>query len=201
MIAWLSGVVLSKHPDSVVLDVGGVGYQLSVSLNTFCQVPPIGGRVSVEVHTHVREDQISLFGFLVPGERDVFRYLMAVAGIGPRLALNILSGIAPAELAEAVSTGNLRRLQTVPGVGKKTAERILIELKDKLKPEMVGAVAQAGPPAITQPAFDDLVLALTTLGYKKTEIDAVLMRLPRTGEPSLELLIKEALRLLRPKGS
>jgi Holliday junction DNA helicase RuvA len=197
MIAWLRGVLISKNPDAVVLDVEGVGYLLSLSLNSFCQLPPVGGKVSIEVHTYVREDQISLFGFLVPGEREAFRHLMSIAGIGPRLALNILSGVTPAELAEAVSTGNLKRLQSAPGVGKKTAERILIELKDKLRApalqDWTGVAKPVAPASLT----DDLVLALTTLGYKKIEIDRVLQQLKVDPGIGIEQLIREALKLLK----
>lgn len=199
MIAWLRGVLLSKNPDAIVLDVEGVGYQVSLSLNSFCQLPAPGGKVSIEVHTYVREDQITLFGFLVPGERDTFRQLMGISGIGPRLALNILSGITPDELAEAVTTGNLKRLQSVPGVGKKTAERILIELKDKLKASTLSSWTGVAKPVLPASITDDLVMALTTLGYKKAEIDRALGELRIESGAGIEQLIRDALKLLRPR--
>ena len=201
MIAWLKGMLQAKSPDAVVVDVNGVGYLLALSLNSFCQLPAVGGKVSIEVFTYVREDQISLFGFLLPGEKEAFRQLMAVSGIGPRLALNILSGINPDELAEAVAMGNLKRLQAVPGVGKKTAERILIELKDKLKPSGAAVGVDVTKLVVSTALTDDLVLALSTLGYKRAEIDPVVQRLPVDPGSSLEQLIKESLRMLRPKGA
>lgn len=202
MIAWLRGVLQAKNPEAVILDVNGVGYLLALSLNSFCQLPAVGEKVALEVFTYVREDQISLFGFLLPGEKDAFKYLIGISGIGPRLALNILSGVTPAELSEAVQTGNLKRLQAAPGVGKRTAERIVIELKDRLKlplaPSAPGTPAPApvGSSALT----DDLILALMTLGYKKAEIDRVLQELRFDASTSLDQLIREALKKVQPGG-
>lgn len=201
MIAWLSGVVRFKNPEALVVDVGGVGYQVFISLNSYYKVPAIGEKVSLDVFTYVREDQLTLYGFLLPGEREVHKHLMAVSGIGPKLGLNILSGIKPDELSKSIATGDLKRLQSVPGVGKKIAERILIELKDKLSLN----VSQDAIAAVTAPIMpsvaEDLILALSALGYKKVEIDQITPRLPKDPALSLEQLIREALKLLKPRGT
>lgn len=202
MIAWLSGVVRVKNPEYVVLDVGGVGYQVFLSLNSYYKVPALGEKTSLDVFTYVREDQITLYGFMLPHEREVHKHLMTVSGIGPKLAINILSGIKPDELAESIATGNLKKLQSVPGVGKKIAERILIELKDKLSlpSSGVAAVTSPLPVPVAPSALEDLGMALTALGYKKAEIDLVTPKLPKDPSLSLEQLIREALKLLKPRG-
>lgn len=202
MIAWLSGIVRFKSPDHIVLDVGGVGYQVFLSLNSYYKVPAIGDKLSLDILTYVREDQISLFGFVLPHERESHKHLMAVSGIGPKLALNILSGIKPDELAKAIATGDLKRLQGVSGVGKKIAERILIELKDKISlPTSGEAVTSAIPLPLISSQHDDLNMALTSLGYKKVEIDQILPKIPKDPNLGLETLIKEALKLLKPRGA
>lgn len=199
MIAWLSGVVRAKNPEVLVVDVGGVGYQVFISLNSYYKVPAIGEKVTLDVFTYVREDQITLYGFMLPGEREVHKHLMSVSGIGPKLAVNILSGIKPDELSKAIATGDLKRLQSVPGVGKKIAERILIELKDKLSLNVSGDAVQAVSVTLVQSVHEDLILALSALGYKKVEIDQVTPKLPKDPALSLEQLIKEALKLLKPR--
>lgn len=204
MIAWLSGVVRVKTPDAVVIDVGGVGYQVHVSLNSYYKVGPVGSKVEASILTYVREDQITLYGFLVAGEKESHAHLMAVSGIGPKLALNILSGIKPEELAEAVATANLKRLMSAPGVGKKIAERILIELKDKLSlgASSAGGSGPVGVPVVASSApgvLEDLQLALLSLGYKKPEIDPLLPKLKLGADVTLEVAIKEALKLMRPR--
>lgn len=204
MIAWLSGVVRVKNPDAVVVDVGGVGYQVHLSLNSYYKVGPVGSKIEASILTYVREDQITLYGFLVPGEKESHAHLMTVSGIGPKLALNILSGIKPEELAEAVATANLKRLTAAPGVGKKIAERIVIELKDKLSMGGSGSSLAAMPlplaPSPSAPGvLEDLQLALASLGYKKPEVDMILPKLKLTPETTLEVAIKEALRLMRPR--
>ena len=198
MIAWLAGTLRSKEPGSVVVDVGGVGYELQVSMNSFYQLPDPGAPVSLEVFTYVREDQITLFGFLVDGEKALFRLLIGISGVGPRLALNVLSGIEPNEMALAVATADLRRLRAIPGVGKRTAERMVVELKDKLSSPAGMSTTTARPSPASRSTRDDLILALTTLGYRKNEIDRVLgkMTIPPGATP--EETIKAALRLLQP---
>ncbi len=200
MIAWLEGTLRRKDPGLIVLSVGGVGYELQLSMNSFYQLPVEGKPLAVDVLTYVREDQITLYGFLIPGEKEVFRHLITIGGIGPRLALNILSGIGPDELVEAVATGDVRRLRTIPGVGKRIAERMVVELRDKLGrvdlgPTRSGSVVS---PAPGRSVRDDLILALTTLGYRRAEIDRVLSELRVAEGVPVEQVIKEALRLLQP---
>ena len=126
MIAYIEGKLKYKSPEYVIIDVGGIGYQVYISLNTFCELPEPGERTSLNIHTHVREDALDLFGFNSLDEKGVFLKLVGINGIGPRLAINILSGITPGELEEAVYRNNLRKLQSVPGVGKKIAQRIIL---------------------------------------------------------------------------
>jgi len=197
MIAWLKGILIKKQPNLVVLDVGGVGYQIRLSLSSFCLLPELDTAVALDIFTYVREDQITLYGFLVPREKQTFQLLIGVNGIGPKLAQNVLSGIHPDELANAISAGNVKRLQATPGVGKKMAERMVIELKDKL--QGVAAPEQARL-AIPGAIAEDLSLALATLGYKKVEIDKVIRTLPIQPGDGLEDAIRKALKLLRPRG-
>ncbi len=199
MIAWLAGTLLSKDPGVVIVDVGGVGYELQVSMNSFYQLPDVGAKVSLEVVTYVREDQITLYGFLIDGEKALFKLLIGISGVGPRLALNVLSGIDPDEMALAVATADLRRLRAIPGVGKRTAERIVVELKDKLSSPGPQSPPRVTPAPSSRSPRDDLVLALTTLGYKKAEIDHVLGRMTIASDATPEALIKDALRLLQPR--
>jgi len=160
----------------------------------------VGGVVELDIHTHVREDQLTLYGFILPGEREAFRHLIGVSGIGPRLAINILSGIHVSELAVALTHGDAKRLQAIPGVGRKTAERMIIDLKDRLKTNAFDGVE---PPSTKvkssrREMFGDLELALSGLGYKKGEIDKVLKEPSLHRMIRLEDAIKEALRLLGP---
>ena len=172
MIAFLRGRLLEKHPNRVIVDVSGVGYDVAVPLSTFYAAPEPGAEISLRVHTHVREDQLALFGFTTPLELTVFERLIAVSGIGPKLALAVLSGIEPRELMGAIQRNDLARLTRIPGVGKKTAERIVIELRDRL-PKAVEA-AGAAAPAPGDALRDDLVSALANLGYHRQAIDKVL---------------------------
>ncbi len=199
MIAWLDGILRHKEPGTVVVDVGGVGYELQLSMNSFYKLPAEGAKVSLEVYTYVREDQITLYGFLVAGEKGLFRQLIGISGVGPRLALNLLSGIDPGEMATAVATADLRRLRSIPGIGKRTAERIVVELRDKLTVDGARGGGSSVPVALPgRSTRDDLILALTTLGYKKAEIDRVLTRLTIPADAATEDVIKAALRLLQP---
>ncbi|HEY8056671.1 MAG TPA: Holliday junction branch migration protein RuvA [Terriglobales bacterium] len=161
MIAYLNGVVRERHPARVVLEVHGVGYELQVPTRTFQQLPAPGAAAAVFVHTHVREDAIQLFGFAAAAERELFERLIAVNGVGPKMGLAILSVLAPEDLARAVQSNDLARLTTIPGVGKKTAERLVMELRDKLpaaSPDAAAAVAITG-------AGEDVLSALVNLGY------------------------------------
>jgi Holliday junction DNA helicase RuvA len=177
VIARLKGTLVEKSPSRIVVDVGGVGYDVQVPLSTFYGLGDAGTPVALRVHTHVREDAIALFGFATPLEQDLFERLIAISGIGPKLALAVLSGIDPADLVRAVRAQDVARLTRIPGVGKKTAERIGLELKDRL-PQAVGPADAAAPGEDDVRA--DLLSALTNLGYNRSvaekAIDAALKR-------------------------
>jgi Holliday junction DNA helicase RuvA len=196
MIASLRGRLADKQPNRLVVDVNGVGYEVFVPLSTFYRVADIGQEVSLLVHTHVREDMLALYGFGTSFEQQVFERLIGVSGIGPRLALAVLSGIEAGDFARAVQTGDLARLTAIPGIGKKTAERMVLELKDRL-PMAVGP----GVPAGTEggaPGDDlrrDLLSALLNLGYHRPLAEkAVDGALKRVDAPTFEAVLKQALR-------
>ncbi len=173
MIAHLRGRVLEKHPNRLIVDVAGVGYDVQVPLSTFYVAGEAGAEIALRVHTHVREDQIALYGFATPLELTMFEKLIAVSGIGPKLALAVLSGIEPRDLVGAIQRNDLARLTAIPGVGKKTAERICVELRDRLPKS--ADLAIAGVPASPADAQrDDLVSALVNLGYHRQNLDKVL---------------------------
>ncbi|ODU10403.1 MAG: Holliday junction DNA helicase RuvA [Rubrivivax sp. SCN 71-131] len=174
MIGRLSGQLAGKTPPQVLLDVGGVGYELDVPMSTFFNLPEIGQRVVLLTHFVVREDAQLLFGFLSAAEREAFRLLVRISGVGPRTALAVLSGLSVAELAQAVSVQDGSRLVKVPGVGKKTAERLLLELKGRLGPELALPSSGAAP----SEAGADIVQALLALGYSEKEAATALKALP-----------------------
>ena len=174
MIGRLSGLLAGKAPPQVLVDVGGVGYEVDVPMSTFFNLPALGERVSLLTHFVVREDAQVLFGFLTAPERDAFRLLVKISGVGPRTALSVLSGLSVAELAQAVSLQDSGRLVKVPGIGKKTAERLLLELKGKLGPDLALPASAA---AATE-AGNDIVQALVALGYNEREAQAALKALP-----------------------
>ena len=194
MIARLAGTLLDKHVQRLIIDVGGVGYDVHVPLSTFYAVGDPGVPVALRIHTHVREDALQLFGFATALELALFDRLIAVSGIGPRLALAVLSGIEPQDLMAAVRQNDLARLTRIPGVGKKTAERMIIDLRDRL-PDQGGATA--GEPVRSGGVRDDVLSALTNLGYQRhaveKTVDAVLRR---TQSPEFEPLLREILREL-----
>jgi holliday junction DNA helicase RuvA len=173
MIGRLSGQLAAKTPPQVLLDVGGVGYEVDVPMSTFFNLPAIGERVSLLTHFVVREDAQVLFGFLTTPEREAFRQLIKISGVGPRTALAVLSGLSVAELAQAVSAQDSGRLVKVPGIGKKTAERLLLELKGKLGPDLALPAS-----AVQSEASADIVQALLALGYNEREAQAALKALP-----------------------
>jgi Holliday junction DNA helicase RuvA len=197
LIAHLRGRLSDKHPNRVVIDVSGVGYDVSVPLSTFYGLGELGSDIALRIHTHVREDALQLYGFATPLEQELFERLIGVSGIGPRLALAVLSGIEPRDLIRAIERGDLARLTAIPGVGKKTSERIVLELKDRLPHVKTAAVATdddaAAPPALQ----DDVVSALVNLGYhrplaEKAAVSAVKV-VPDAG---FERTLKQALREL-----
>ena len=194
MIAHLRGRVLWKSPQEVAVDVGGVGYRVSIPVSTFYRVGDEGDEVSLRVYTHVREDTLALFGFLTAAEQEVFERLIAVAGVGPRLAVGILSGIEVGELVAALRGNDLARLTRIPGVGKKTAERLVLELKDKM-PALAAASAEAPAPPPAASPKDDLLSALANLGYSRPEAERAVERaLAEGGDGRFEDLLRQALR-------
>lgn len=169
--------MLEKHPNRLIVDVGGVGYDVAVPLSTFYAMDEEGAEVSLRVYTHVREDQLALFGFATVLELTVFERLVAISGIGPKLALAVLSGIEPGELVGALQRNDVARLTRIPGVGRKTAERIVLELRDRLPKAMEAIATGAAPPAAVDELRDDLTSTLTHLGYHRQAIDKTLDRL------------------------
>jgi len=172
MIARLFGRVADKHPNRLIVDVAGVGYDVQVPLSTYYVSSEVGGEMALRIHTHVREDQLALYGFATDLELMMFEKLIAVSGIGPKLALSVLSGIEPRDLAGAIQRTDLARLTSIPGVGKKTAERICVELRDRL-PKAIDAT----PASPGDSLREDLVSALSNLGYHRQAIDKVLDKL------------------------
>ena len=162
MIAFLRGRLLEKHPTRVIIETGGVGYEVHTPLSSYSAVGEPGGEIALRIHTHVREDAIQLFGFATPLELALFERLVAVSGIGPKLALAVLSGMAPTDLVDAVSASDVGRLVSIPGIGRKTAERIVLELRDKMTGLTPGATPASGGGTRT-----DLVSALVNLGYHR----------------------------------
>jgi len=199
MIAHLSGTLLAKAPQSVIIDNGGIGYEVTVPLSTFYTLPEKDGKVSLHIYTHVREDALMLFGFYTPLEKEIFTMLISVSGIGPKLATNILSGIGPEELLAAMARGDTARMQSIPGIGKKTSERIALELRDKamkLKGTLEPLASQVLLPE-EKGMLDDAASALVNLGYSaKLARDAVEKARTRLETFNLQLLIKEALKVL-----
>ncbi len=197
MIALLRGRVLEKHPNRVIVDVAGVGYDVAVPLSTFYGLADAGADIVLRIHTHVREDQLALFGFATTLELSMFERLIGVSGIGPKLALGVLSGIESAELVSAIRRGDLGRLTSIPGVGKKTAERIVVELRDRL-PKALEAAAGAVPAPSPDDAFrDDLVSALGNLGYHRQAIDRALDHLLKDADAQpFEAVLRSALKEL-----
>ncbi len=195
MIASLKGILSYKSTNYVIVDVHGIGYGVSVPLSTFYHLPDTGEMVRLVIHTHVKEDSISLFGFSDPRERDIFHLIISVSGIGPRLAINILSGISAEELVKAISTENISMLMSIPGIGKKMAERLIFELKDKIR----GVASEEMPGEdVHVPVKEDALSALINLGYNsgiaKKAVDKVLHE---CGEKlTLESLLTESLKIL-----
>lgn len=200
MIAFLRGRLLEKHPNRLVLDVHGVGYDVHVPLSTFYGLGEPGADIVLRIHTYVREDTLALFGFATALEQQIFERLIAVSGIGPRLALAVLSGIEPANLVRAIRQGDVGRLTAIPGVGKKTAERIGLELKDRLPAALVAEPVEAGAGVTAAGVLrDDVVSALLNLGYHRPlaekAVDAALAAdKSATFEHALKLALREMTR-------
>lgn len=190
MIASLKGTVINKKPDRVIIEVSGVGYSVAVPLRSLGDIPDEGHSIFIHIYTHVREDSLQLFGFLSEEERRVFSTLLGITGIGPKLALAILSGMSVRRFSEAVQNEDVALLSSIPGLGKKTASRLVLELKGKL-PSLEASHAPG-----ENTAADDAVSALENLGYKKTSAEHAVSHAVKSGSGSIEDIIKNALKLL-----
>jgi Holliday junction DNA helicase RuvA len=195
MIALLRGTLVEKHPNQAILEVGGVGYDVTIPISTFSRLPDTGAETRLRVYTHVREDVIALYGFLTADEKNLFEKLIGVSGIGPGLAVKVLSGMAAADLLSAIRRNEIEKLVRIPGVGKKTAERIVLELRDKLP-------APAGEEAAAAPALsrldEDVLSALTNLGCTRPAAEAAVRKARAGGSPDeFESLFRKALELVR----
>jgi len=202
MIAHLNGKLLSKSPQSVVVDTAGVGYHIHVPLSTFYQLPDEMETVSLHVYTHVREDMLQLFGFQTETEKEIFLLLISVSGIGPKLALNILSGIEIAELLSAIVSADSERISAIPGVGKKTSQRITLELREKVSDIAEGIEVRPREKVQirNKEIFDDALSALINLGYPSKSAKVILENVLRNdNDINLDTLLKEALRNLANK--
>ena len=195
MIAHLSGTLLEKHVQRLIVDVGGVGYDVNVPLSTFYTVGDPGSRVALRVHTHVREDALQLFGFATALELSLFQKLIGVSGIGPKVALSVLSGIEPADLVRAIRQSDVARLVRIPGVGKKTGERLVLELRDRL-PQAAASEPEA-PAAEGDDVRADLLSALANLGYQRAAIEKTVEKVMRQSTTTeFEPLLREILKAM-----
>jgi Holliday junction DNA helicase RuvA len=191
MIAHLRGTLLTKHPNQVVVETAGVGYEVNISIPTFSELPASGAEVALHIHTHVREDVIALYGFLRPAEKALFEKLMTVSGIGAKLALTILSGMAADDMAAAIRGNDLARLTKIPGIGKKTAERMVLELRDKLPPVSGTAAPTVSPMSAVE---EDVLSALVNLGYQRAAAEKSLASVLKNGKSgSFDAMFREAL--------
>ncbi len=197
MIAHLRGRLLEKHPNRVIVDVSGVGYDVHVPLSTFYEMAEPGEEIALRIHTHVREDALLLYGFATPLELQIFERLISVSGIGPKLALAVLSGIEPNELVSAIRTANVARLTGIPGIGKKIAERIGLELKDKMASFVAAEMAATQTTAAGETLRDDVLSALMNLGYHRPLAErAVDSAIKKSTGSTFESVLKYALREL-----
>jgi Holliday junction DNA helicase RuvA len=192
MIAHLRGVLLEKHPNQVIVEAGGVGYDVTIPVSTYSALPEAGLEVRLRIHTHVREDSLALFGFLTADEKFLFERLISVGGIGPKLAITVLSGLAVADLIAAIRASEVDRLVRIPGVGKKTAERIILELREKLPAAPADAAA-----SVSAPIDPDVLSALLNLGCARPAAETAVRKAKLEGAAGFEPLFRRALELLR----
>ncbi|GIU74609.1 MAG: Holliday junction ATP-dependent DNA helicase RuvA [Bryobacteraceae bacterium] len=199
MIAHLRGILLEKHPNQAIVEAQGVGYDVAIPISTFTALPLPGEEVRLKIHTVVREDSIQLFGFLTAEEKTLFEKLITVSGVGPKLALTVLSGIAAPQLAEVIRAADIQKLTRVPGIGRKTAERIVLELRDKIDESPRRAAGAAGAPAVILSQDEaDVVSALVNLGAQRAAAETAARRAAQElGGASFEALFRRALELLR----
>ena len=194
MIAHLRGKLLAKHPNQAIVEAGGVGYDVTITVPTFSDLPALGSEVALYIHTHVREDLIGLYGFLRPSEKLLFEKLLTVSGIGPKLAITILSGMAADEMVGAIRGNDVARLTRIPGIGKKTAERMVLELRDKLP-----APGSSAAPAISaiSATEEDVLSALVNLGYQRSAAEKALVSAAKNGKNRpFDVIFREALAAL-----
>jgi Holliday junction DNA helicase RuvA len=197
MIALLTGKIAHKSPEYIILDVNGVGYRVQIPFSTYYELPEGGAQISLNIYTHVKEDAISLYGFRTAEEKNFFQLLISVSGIGPKLAKDILSNIQVNELAAAILRGDLARLSAVPGIGKKTAERLVLELKDKVRKLELGAAATDGEHVAPSSGIEeDVASALINLGYKEAVVKKALAEMRVSPDDSMEQVLKQALKAL-----
>ena len=196
MIATLHGVLTEKNPSRLVVDVGGVGYEVNVPLSTFYALGEMGAEVDLRIHTHVRQETLSLFGFATRLEVDLFERLITISGVGPRLALAVLSGLEPPDLLRAIQNSDIVRLQGIPGVGKKTAERISLELKDKLPANAVDEGVTTDPGNDTEGIRNDVMSALLNLGYHRSLAERAVNEVLTDKLGTFEEVLRQALREL-----
>ncbi len=195
MITFLEGIIDEKEPTHVVLNVGGVGYEVVISLNSYDRLPAPGEKVRLLTHDHIREDEHRLFGFMTADERRVFTLLLGVSGIGPKIALSALSGMTVREIKVAIKDGDVKRLSSISGIGKKTAERMVIELRDKFGAGEVLAASTTGVPE-SDVKLRDAILALISLGYKRAEAQELVLRVtnqPNMTEATVEDIVRKSL--------
>ncbi len=191
MIAHLRGKLISRHPNEVIVETMGVGYDVTISVPTFSELPPAGSEVALHIHTHVREDQIALYGFLRPEEKQLFEKLITVTGIGPKLAITILSGMPADDMVNAIRGNDLARLTKIPGIGRKTAERLVLELRDKLPPSGTNQVHVVPSLSATQ---EDVLSALMNLGYQRPAAEKALRSVEKNG--SFDAMFRAALAVM-----
>jgi Holliday junction DNA helicase RuvA len=191
MIAHLRGKLIARHPNQVIVDAMGVGYDVTISVPTFSELPPAGGEIALHIHTHVREDQIALYGFLRPEEKHLFEKLISVSGIGPKLAITILSGMPTDEMTSAIRGNDVARLTKIPGIGRKTAERMVLELRDKLP--AVGTDQVHVLPSLSA-VQEDVLSALMNLGYQRASAEKAIGSVEENG--SFDAMFRAALAVM-----
>ncbi|MBJ6726918.1 Holliday junction branch migration protein RuvA [Geomesophilobacter sediminis] len=197
MIALLTGKLAHKSPDYIIVDVNGVGYRVQIPFSTYYVLPAEGTTVSLQIYTSVKEDAINLYGFTTPEEKELFQLLIGVSGVGPKLANSILSNSAPEELSQSLVRGDIARLSAIPGIGKKTAERLVLELKEKVKKLSIAPSEQAAAPAPSDDVMrDDVVSALINLGYKESVVQKAVAEISFAKETTVEAALKQALKIL-----
>jgi Holliday junction DNA helicase RuvA len=192
MIAHLRGKLIAKHPNQAIVEAGGVGYDVVISVPTFSELPGLSSEVSLFIHTHVREDALALFGFLRAQEKQLFEKLLSVSGIGPKLAITILSGMPTEAMVASIKGNNVAALTRIPGIGKKTAERMVLELRDKLDSFGISAEVVAA----ASPVEEDVISALVNLGYQRPMAERALAKLGNVSGESFDALFRKAMAAL-----